>query len=311
VHDELARAGITVFERGWLSSNNVLVRGEDAHGATVIDTGYWIHAGQTVALLRHALRGERLARVVNTHLHSDHCGGNAAIAAAFGCTIDVPVGEANAVDHWDEDQLTFRATGQHCPRFHRDGVLAAPSVVYIGRWQWEVMASPGHAPLSVALYQPELRLLISADALWENGFGVVFPELEGESAFDDVSATLDVFERLAVRWVVPGHGAPFADMPRAIGRARQRLDSFARDPRKHGLHAAKVLIKFRLLETQRESRDGLNAWLSNTAYFDLVRRRYFDDAPAREWVGALLEDMAARGALQFQDGWVLNIDRFS
>jgi hypothetical protein len=33
-------------------------------------------------------------------------------------------------------------------------------------------------------------VLISADALWENGFGVVFPELEGDDAFAIVAATL-------------------------------------------------------------------------------------------------------------------------
>ena len=126
MRDELARAGITVFERGWLSSNNVLIRGDANNGAAVIDTGYWFHADQTLALLRRALGGEPLARVVNTHLHSDHCGGNAAVAAAFGAEIDVPIGSAKLVDAWDEEQLTYAATGQHCPRFARSGVVDVP-----------------------------------------------------------------------------------------------------------------------------------------------------------------------------------------
>ena len=40
-----------------------------------------------------------------------------------------------------------------------------------------------HDPESIVLYQPGLRVLISADALWENGFGVVFPELEDRTLF--------------------------------------------------------------------------------------------------------------------------------
>jgi hypothetical protein len=36
---------IWVFERGWLSSNNVLLRGTD--GAALIDSGYLAHAPQT------------------------------------------------------------------------------------------------------------------------------------------------------------------------------------------------------------------------------------------------------------------------
>src|SRR5690606_6700204 len=73
--------GLTVLERGWLSSNNVLIHAAPGEpGAVLVDSGHVVHAEQTVALVRHALRaGEPLVRVVNTHLHSDHCGGNAAL----------------------------------------------------------------------------------------------------------------------------------------------------------------------------------------------------------------------------------------
>lgn len=306
MRDALERHGITVFERGWLSSNNILVRGDANHDAAVVDTGYWTHAEQTVALLKHALGDAPLGRVLNTHLHSDHCGGNAAIRASFGCGIDVPAGEADAVDRWDEARLTYRATGQHCPRFARDGVIEAPGDMLAGRWRWQVIASPGHDPMSVALYQPELELLISADALWENGFGVVFPELEGDDAFDQVAATLDRFEALSVRCVIPGHGAPFSDVAQAIGRARSRLDRFVKDPHQHALHAAKVLVKFRLLETQAESWESLLAWLSGATYFEEVRRRHFGGIDTPAWLRGLVDDMCRRGALHLREGRVFN-----
>jgi glyoxylase-like metal-dependent hydrolase (beta-lactamase superfamily II) len=306
VRDALERHGIRVFERGWLSSNNILVRGDANHGATLVDTGYWTHAEQTVALLKHALGGAPLGRILNTHLHSDHCGGNAAVSEAFDCGIDVPAGEADAVDQWDEARLTYRATGQHCPRFRREGVIVAGGEVQVGRWRWQVIASPGHDPMSVALYQPELEVLVSADALWENGFGVVFPELEGNDAFDQVAATLDRFETLSVRWVIPGHGSPFGEVAQAIARARSRLDTFVKDPHKHALHAAKVLVKFRLLETQAESWETLLAWLSAASYFDEVRRRHFGGVDTETWLRGLVDDMCRRGALEMRDGTVFN-----
>jgi glyoxylase-like metal-dependent hydrolase (beta-lactamase superfamily II) len=306
VREELERAGIAVFERGWLSSNNVLVRGDVHCGAAVVDTGYWSHSEQTIALVRSGLADAPLARIINTHLHSDHCGGNAALAASFGCDIDVPSGEADAVDTWDEKRLTYAATGQYCPRFQRTGVLVAPGEVAAGRWTWQEIASPGHDPRSVALYQPELEVLISADALWENGFGVVFPELEGQSAFDDVRSTLETFARLPVRCVIPGHGRPFDDMSGAIARAFKRLDELVRDPRRHALHAAKVLIKFRLLETQVESWPSLLDWLSKAEYFETVRRRYFFDVDLVCWARQLVEDLAHRGALRTNQNMVSN-----
>src|SRR5207237_1275904 len=73
------QAGLLVFERGWLSSNNVLFAGDDSTESVLIDSGYVTHSEQTVELVRQALRGRRLDRVINTHLHSDHCGGNHAL----------------------------------------------------------------------------------------------------------------------------------------------------------------------------------------------------------------------------------------
>ena len=48
--------GLAVFERGWLSSNNILLHGAEGEHATLIDSGYVTHAEQTLALVRHALR---------------------------------------------------------------------------------------------------------------------------------------------------------------------------------------------------------------------------------------------------------------
>ena len=45
-----------VFERGWLSSNNVLLLDDDAN-ATLVDTGYVSHREQTLSLVRRQLGG--------------------------------------------------------------------------------------------------------------------------------------------------------------------------------------------------------------------------------------------------------------
>ena len=74
-------ADLIVLERGWLSANNVVcLEGETA---SLVDSGYVTHAEQTVALVGHALAGRRLRQVVNTHIHSDHIGGNAALQDRF------------------------------------------------------------------------------------------------------------------------------------------------------------------------------------------------------------------------------------
>jgi glyoxylase-like metal-dependent hydrolase (beta-lactamase superfamily II) len=60
-------ASMRVFERGWLSSNNVFFI-DETHAA-LVDSGYATHAPQTLALVRQALGNERtLDLIVNTHL---------------------------------------------------------------------------------------------------------------------------------------------------------------------------------------------------------------------------------------------------
>ena len=299
-------AGLRVFERGWLSSNNILFAGRNGSESVLVDSGYVTHSAQTLALVNGTLNGDALSRVVNTHLHSDHCGGNAALQQAFGCQIDVPTGEADKVDRWDERALTYRDTGQQCPRFTRTGALRDGDDIQLGPYRWKVIAAPGHDPESVVLHQPELKLLISADALWQNGFGVVFPEIEGEAAFDEVRQTLDRLSRLRVDWVIPGHGAPFEDFTQSLARAHQRLEAFIADPVKHARHAAKVLIKFHLLEIQQEERIKLEQWLRRTRYMRLTHENHFVGQEFDAWAASLLSELAAVGAVRLANGIVHN-----
>lgn len=300
-------AGLQVFERGWLSSNNVLFDAGGYGESVLVDSGYCTHAEQTVALVRAALRGAPLGRIVNTHLHSDHCGGNAALQREFDCPIDVPEGEASKVDSWDERALTYRDTGQQCPRFVRSGSVKDGDRLLWGRMVWDVVGAPGHDPESVVFHQPELKLLISADALWQNGFGVVFPEIEGIDAFDDVRRTLDRLSGLEVDWVIPGHGAPFQDIGGALQRAYLRLDGFLADPVKHARHAAKVLIKFHLLEAQEVLRTELMAWLKATRYMRLTHASHFAAVEFSDWISNLLDELVAARAIALLPHRIRNI----
>ena len=286
---------ITVLERGWLSANNILFIGQ--HDTAIVDTGYCSHADQTVELVRGALQGRPLDRILNTHLHSDHCGGNAALQKTWPSVLTaIPPGQADHVRQWDAYALSYTPTGQECPPFRADTLLVPGSCVLLGDKPWQVHAAPGHDPHSVVLFEPQGRVLISADALWENGFGVVFPELEGDDAFAQVGATLDLIEALSPQVVIPGHGPVFADAPRAIDGARRRLDGFVRNPGKHALYAAKVLLKYKLLEWQQISMADLTTWAQATPYFGMLRQAHFGDQPEDAWLQDLADDLVRSGA---------------
>ncbi len=300
--------GVTVFERGWLSSNNVLLHGdsEDA-GSVLIDSGHFTHADQTVALVRQTLSGGRLARIVNTHLHSDHCGGNASLQRVFGCAIGIPPGQWQAVQRWDEQALSYAPTAQRCERFVADHIVAPGDAVCVGGHQWQAFAAPGHDPHSLILFEPETRTAITADALWQRGFGVVFPELDGERAFDDVADVLALIESLDVRLAIPGHGAPFDDVPAALQVARQRLAGFRADPERHARHAMKALLKFHLLAEQRQTWAQLSDFLHRGSLYGQVWERLGRPEGSMDRFGeSLVRELTGIGALASRDGVVYN-----
>lgn len=298
-------AGLLVFERGWLSSNNILFRGTESNA--LVDSGYATHAEQTVDLVGVALQGRPLDVLLNTHLHSDHCGGNSALQAVYPkLQTLIPPGQAHLVSPWDPVALTYVPTGQLCPQFELTDLLKPGGEIELADTAWQIHAAPGHDPHSVILFEPQSRSLISADALWESGFGVIFPELEGGSAFDEVAATLDLIESLAPRTVIPGHGPVFGYRPQALASARQRLNAFISNPGRHAHHAAKVLLKFKLLEQQQLLFVDFLEWARRTSYFQQIREAFFASIPFEDWVGQLIAELE-RSAVARRDGdWILN-----
>ena len=298
--------GLHVLERGWLSANNILLTDPDS--ATLIDSGYVTHQAQTLALVQNALNGRKLDRLVNTHLHSDHCGGNHLLQTHYTqLETWIPPGEAKAVSIWDVAALSYEATGQLCPRFKFEGLLQVGQILRLASLNWEVHAAPGHDPHSVILFEPTHKILISADALWANGFGVVFPELGGVDAFHEVAQTLDLIDSLKPIWVIPGHGAVFENVDAALGIARKKLDGFVQNPQKHGRYGAKVLLKYKLLELTQVENKAFKTWATGVPYLKQLHQTFGEKLPMQDWLEDMLLDLERSNALVFQDNMIVNL----
>lgn len=302
-------AGLAVFERGWLSSNNVLMFAAPGEpGALLVDSSHVNHAAQTLALVQAALAGRPLALLANTHLHSDHCGGNTLLQQALGVPVALPPGQAEVVQRWDESRLSHHATGQRLGRFTHQRLLQPGEELRAGGRVWEIIAAPGHDPDMVMLFDRAHGVLISADALWENGFGVIFPEIAGEPGFDDMHAVLDLIAGLPVRLVIPGHGRVFTDVGAALQRAGQRLQGFVQEPARHARHAMKVLLKYRLMEEREQALPVLQHWAAATPLVQGLWQRF---APAGvagidDWVQRLVAELAAAGVVKIEGQRVLD-----
>ena len=222
---------IRFIERDWLAANHVMFRDSDA--ATLVDTGYGKFNDVTLEKVGEVLSewGDLpLERIINTHIHSDHIGGNAALQRAHpGCSITIPLDEQPALVNWDAPDQMLSYADQEAERFAWDAVIAAGETVSLGGEAWEAIATPGHDMGSLVLYSPKLRVLISADALWENGFGFVVPQAIDPRPLAAQRATFKRLAELDVAVVIPGHGPMFTDFSGALKRASDKLEAFAAD----------------------------------------------------------------------------------
>lgn len=294
---------LRVVQRGWLSANALLA--DDGDAVAIVDTGYHTHAAQTVALVEQWAVGRPLTRIFNTHLHSDHVGGNAALQGRWPqARIAIPPGESAAVSAWNEEALTYRATGQHCPRFAWDALIEPGARLDLGGVAWEVLGAPGHDPHMVMLYAPAEGVLVSADALWEHGFGAIFPEIEGESGFAEQRAALALVAQVRPRAVIPGHGAPFADVGAALARAHARLAALEADPARNARQVLKALLMFWLLEVRAASLAQAVEHFGTARWFRTVHARYFGAASFEAMIARTARELQESGAAHF-DGETL------
>ena len=304
---DLLPPSVRFVQRDWLSSNHVFCvdRGE----ATLVDTGYVKHAAMTVAIVSRLLEktGTRLTRIVNTHLHSDHCGGNQRLVEAFDARVLVPEASFQDVANWDSEALTHAATAQRCEPFAADGVLAPGDWIDMGGLSWQVFAAPGHDPKSLVFHCEEARLLISADALWQQGFGVIFPEVEGESGFEEQQAILELIATLPVDYVLPGHGPAFGDVREALDRAFSRLAAFREDPSRLPRNALKVLVKYLMLDLEREHSQDVVTRLARASIPRHAAARL--GLSAEDALRRSIDELVAQGELERNGTWLLNADR--
>jgi glyoxylase-like metal-dependent hydrolase (beta-lactamase superfamily II) len=290
-----------VFVRDWLSANNIVLKSPAGH--VLIDSGYGRHVPMTLALLasERGLGDEPLAKLVNTHCHSDHMGGNAAVARKYRCPIAIPEGERAAIERWDETLLLLAYADQTAERFVPDETLLPGSIHSWGDLEWRALAAPGHDMGALVFHNPEHRILISGDALWRNGFGIVMPPDKDPAALPATRETLEMLARLDVGVVIPGHGEPFTDVGPALERAFARVAAFEADPLRAARHTMKALFTFKLLDRQRIPLATLPEYVESVEAFRDFNARYFR-LSTQDFAGWLVADLERLGAIRRDGG---------
>ncbi len=209
-----------------------------------------------LGLAEHGLSVVDISRVIITHAHVDHDGQAGTIVNQSDADIWISeLGKpwlqyqqayrkrgatyyreqflpATGLDGEQLDQVAsgFNVIGQQRAPIPPERIHAFPinGTLQMGGKPWQVLYTPGHCSMQTCFYQPESRLLLSADMLLAiTPVPVVESPPEGSTErvpglplFLD---SLDLIEGLEVDLVLPGHGRPFSNHRQVIQRQRERI----------------------------------------------------------------------------------------
>lgn len=187
---------VKIFQLGPLETNCYLVY-NDAKEALVIDPG-----GDPARVLAFMeTQGLELTRILNTHLHFDHIGGNAALADATGA--EILAGESDG--HLLETELGgggfmgFPRT----PSFSFSPLVPG-TYTFLGEI-CHVLATPGHSPGSLSFYFPALDAVFCGDLIFYRSVGRTdFPGGDESVLKDSAYSKILVLPEKTV--IYPGHG---------------------------------------------------------------------------------------------------------
>ena len=300
--------GICVIERGWLNCNQVVLSSRKEN--VLIDSGYGRHATSTLHYVDSALPAERkqLHRLINTHCHSDHMGGNAAVKARYGCRTTIPAGEVKHLRPWTEQSCGAQMMDHYVEPFEFDDTIAPGDHFEAGGLDWVAYAAPGHDMDALMFHCDEAGVLITGDALWHikhGGMGLVWPDVDaatGRNAFIDAALqTMGQIEKLNPRIVIPGHGAPFDEVQLSIDGVRSRLNAFADNPEKNARHVVKALLVFALLDKGHMRLTGLPDYLAGVPVYRDLNAKFLRMA-AGDLATRVVDELTAAGAMSVADG---------
>ncbi len=292
---------ITVIERGWLNCNQILFTANDEN--ILVDSGYGRHAAATVALVEQALQGNRVHRLINTHCHSDHMGGNRALREHYACRVTIPAGEVRHVVPWTTQSCWADEMDQYAEEFQFDDVISTGDIFDGGDLQWRAVAAPGHDMGALMFWCATKRILITGDALWERGMGFVWPSTEGNAPNANIREafeTFSVIEALKPTIIIPGHGAPFFDVKTSLEFNRSKLRALASDAKKAARNVAKSLFVFSLLDKQSMPISAVENYISTVPIYKKLDDAFLHMGFAA--IAAMLQtELVAAGAVTLND----------
>jgi glyoxylase-like metal-dependent hydrolase (beta-lactamase superfamily II) len=219
--------------------NVYIIEGKD--GNLMIDTGW--NTPEAFNTLAQEMKNcgfamKDITNIVVTHLHPDHMGLAGKIAGLSGAAISVSEIENDLFDHYYTHPeslisrmiLFFMANGvpdwelkmlaeasfnirNYVTPFKATTLLKPGDTVAMDPYSFQVIATPGHSPGHICLYEPDKKYLFSGDhILAEVVPNVGYHPYSGENPLGDYVNSLNALAGLEVSFVFPGHSSVFSGL---------------------------------------------------------------------------------------------------
>ncbi|WP_446663924.1 MBL fold metallo-hydrolase [Flexivirga sp. B27] len=252
-------------QRPFPDANLLLLTGRES---ALVDSGFVGHALETAEWAEaHA---PNLSLVVNTHWHADHVGGNGLLQSR-GVGIAASTHDADSVQRRDPGCCVAEYLDQPVAAYTVDQPLDDGQLLRLGAADWEVVATPGHTPGHLTLWQPDERLLVVGDTLSDYDVGWVNLALDGPDVARTALQSLERLVDLDPRVLLTAHGPMPQDTGAALANAHRRARRLVDDPDGAVWYGARRVFAYALMirggipTDQVESYLAARAWLQDAA----------------------------------------------
>ena len=196
----MSRLNVKTYCLGMWQTNSYLLTAEETEKCWIIDAGF--DPERLVADIKSA--GLVPEYLVYTHAHLDHIAGTAVIREAFpGIKTVISTEEASFLG--DPAKNLSSGAGMTVTADDADMVVEDGDSLEFEGLSFRIIATPGHSPGGICVYQEEGGLLFSGDTLFQGSVGRYdFPTSDGEALFDSIRRKLLPLPD-GVK-VFPGHG---------------------------------------------------------------------------------------------------------
>lgn len=285
-------------QRGYLNSNHFVYRSDSP---ILIDTGYKTDFNTTESILTSlGVSTDNVSKIISTHCHCDHIGGNAIIQEHSNCEILIHETGKYFIETGDDWSTWWRYFCQDADFFSCTTGLKDSDIVDVGPHSFLVIHTPGHAADGIVLYNRENRILISSDTLWEDDVAVITPRIEGSTAVFSMKRSLEKIADLNVDTVYPGHGSPFKNFKNALSKSLEKMDEYIRDREKIGKDLLKKITIYTLLMKPMTHEDAFFNMLMKSTWFRETVDLYFD-GQYRQMYDSILKNFKKRGIIRMKN----------